>query len=87
MNNYNKVIEALLINKASKATMYLSPKEIIRVTRTRFTNPKSGKKYFERGNVELTLTIGKPNYAEREFIKLCLKAKEPFPIKKIQFKI
>jgi hypothetical protein len=31
-------------------------------------------------------TIGKPNYEEREFIKKCKKAGEPFPVKKIQVK-
>jgi len=34
----------------------------------------------------MVLTIGRPNYAEREFIKLCKKAGEPFPVKKMQLK-
>ena len=35
---------------------------------------------------EYKLTIGRPNYLERIFIKKCIKAEEPFPIKKIQLK-
>lgn len=64
-----------------KATKYISPKEIIRATRTRV-----GGKIDKRYGMEITLTIGKPNFLEREFIKLCKKAGEPFPIKKVQFK-
>lgn len=79
-NNYNEVIENLLKSGAVKATKYLSQKEIIRATRRKF----GGK--FVKGNIEITITIGKPNYIERIFIKDCLRAKEPFPIKKVQLK-
>ena len=50
---------------------------IIRGTRTKI--------FRSTDNIEIILTIGKPNYLEREFIKKCVKAKEPFPVKKIQF--
>lgn len=33
------------------------------------------------------LTLGKPNYAERKFIKDLVKAGESFPVKKIQLKL
>lgn len=73
------VLQVLAIN-VLKATKFVSPKLVVRATRT--------KTSFGRGrNVEITLTIGKPNWAEREFIKLCKKAKEPFPVKRIQLKL
>lgn len=72
-----KVVEVLINdNSLRRAVKYVSPKEIIRGTRGKF---------FRKGdNIEIILTIGKPNYLEREFIKDCIKAKEPFPVKKIQ---
>ncbi len=39
-----------------------------------------------RGDKEYVVTIGRPNYAERLFIKKAIAAGEPFPIKKIQLR-
>jgi len=80
MENINNIISTLINEKALKATQYISPKKIIRAVRTR-----SGNKLMA-GNIQITLTIGEPNYLEREFIKACKKSNEPFPIKKIQLK-
>ena len=77
---YDLIIETLVAAKAIKATKYISDKEIIRATRTRFGNS------FKGGNLEMTITRGKPNFIEREFIKACKKSGEPFPVKKIQLK-
>lgn len=77
---YDTLINTLIENKAMKATKYQSPTSIIRAVRTRYG------KSFHRGNIEITITIGKPNFLEREFVKDCVKAKEPFPVKKIQLK-
>ena len=74
------VLEAVLQEKVVKATKYLSPKEIVRAVRRTY----GGR--IPRGNVEITLTIGKPNYDERAFVKTLVKAGEPFPMKKIQLK-
>ena len=74
------VIECLMTANASRATKYLDEKNIVRVSRKVF----NGK--FSKGNVEIILTIGKPNFAEREFIKKCKKVGESFPVKKIQLK-
>lgn len=60
---YDKIIKEVLENGAKKATHFISNKEIIRVVRTSY----GGK--FHRGNLELTITRGKPNYAEREIAK------------------
>ena len=80
MYNYNQLIKVLIDMEAVKATLYNSPKEIVRVVRKTY----HGK--ILKGNVEIILTIGKPNFIEREFIKLCKQAGERFPIKKVQLK-
>lgn len=76
------VCEFILLGDVVKATKYISPKLIVRAVRTR-----CGKKLSRKGeNISVTLTIGKPNFEEREFIQLLQKSKEPFPIKKVQVK-
>lgn len=62
---YDKIIGELLRNGAKRATHFITNKEIIRVVRTSYSF--NGK--FGGGNIELTITRGKPNYAEREFVK------------------
>ena len=59
------VIECLLSADAKMAIKYLDKDKIVRASRRAF----KGK--FSKGNIEIILTIGKPNYAEREFIKKC----------------
>lgn len=80
----NQITDVLLENGAWKVTKYLSPKEVIRVTRRRYLRSKTG--FARDGSVELIISMDKPNYIERKFVKACLKAKEPFPIKKVQIK-
>jgi hypothetical protein len=80
-----KVLNAMISVGAYQATKYLGEKSIIRITRTRYN--RNGKKRPDKNRFEGTLTIGKPNFKEREFIKACKKAGEPFPVKKIQFKV
>lgn len=79
----SKNIVNIIINNLEivRTTKYLSPSLIVRGVRRTW-----GHKPSTRGNIQITLTIGKPNYAEREFIKLCKKAKEPFPVKNTQLK-
>lgn len=82
MSVVSTTIEILLRSGAVRATKYFAPNHIIRATR---------KSYDFRGGpkdttVEIVLTIGKPNYAEREFVKKCKKAGEPFPVKKVQLR-
>lgn len=84
MNKYHpEVVEAIINNReVVKATKYVSPKEIVRAVRKMY-----GKKLLAKNqNIEITLTIGKPNYLERDFIQDCKKAGEPFPVKNIQLK-
>jgi len=60
-----------------KGTKYLSSELTVKATR-RHKLDKRDK------NQEFVVTVGRPNYAEREFIKKCKKAGEPFPVKKVQ---
>lgn len=73
------VVIGLLEVGAKKATKFVSPKLVIKATR-RFMDARDKI-------VEIHLTVGAPNYAERQFIKAALKAGEPFPVKKVQFKM
>ena len=82
MNNIQKVCEAVMGGEVVKATQYISPKLIVRAVRKRFN-----KKIYKGSNIEIHLTIGKPNYLEREFIEDCQKSGEPFPVKKVQLKL
>lgn len=82
MNAISGTIEALLRSDARSATKYLDPVTTVRVSRQIF---KHGG---ERRGADKTLlvTIGRPNYAARQFIRDCKKAGEPFPVRKIQLR-
>lgn len=81
-NILEKLVEALIENKAYKATKYLSEKLVINATHTLYSKKLPAKNQ----NLEFTIVIGRPNYEQREFIKKCKKAGEPFPVKKVQLK-
>ena len=66
---------------AYQATKYFSEQEVVRAVRRRY----KGK--IKKNDIYIIFKIGKPNFAERKFIKLCKKSGEPFPIKKIQLKL
>lgn len=75
-------VEAILQSGAWQARKYVSPNEVIKVTRVRY-----GKKFDKRHrSASFHLTVGQPGYREREFIAACKKAGEPFPVKKVQLK-
>ena len=78
-----EVISVLLNSGAVTATKYISDKLTIRASL------KLCKKKFPPincGSLDIVLTIGSPNYEARQFIRDCKKAKESFPVKKIQLK-
>lgn len=60
-----------------QAIKYLSKALCIKATRR-------GKLDKRDKTVTVLVTIGKPAFREREFIKWCVKAKEPFPVRKLQ---
>jgi hypothetical protein len=66
-----KAIDIIVPDKDKKRVVVFLPgyKKRVSVTRVHFKNaPQSNEKY-------LTVQIGKPNYREREFLKLCKKTK------------
>lgn len=74
-----QTIQALLDSPAHVATKYLSSTLTIRVARRRFRHAPR-----RRPVIDLVVTIGRPNYAGRRFVKACLAAGEPFPVKRVQ---
>ena len=73
------IVTVLLENAAYSATRYLAPNLVVRAVRI------GGKHKIPR-RIYISVKIDRPNYLERRFIKACLKAKEPFPIKKDQLR-
>lgn len=68
---------ALMGPGAYRATKFLSPVMVVKATRPHRFDRRS------RGQT-VVVTVGKPNYRERRFLKACRKAGEPLPVKKIQ---
>lgn len=77
-NAIYSVVEACL-DGAKRAEIFISKNLSVRAARRHKPDKRSSI-------TEILVTIGKPNYAGREFVKLCKKAGEPFPVKKIQMK-
>lgn len=82
MNAVTQVVEALLRTDARKVTKYLSEKCTVKASRRVF---RRGRR--RPGQHDIVLTIGLPNYEEREFIRKCKRAGEPFPVRKIQMRL
>lgn len=78
--HFQVVITELMATKGAKSAIkYVSESLVVKATW--HNAPKANS----RGET-MVVTFGKPNYAEREFIKQCRKAGEPFPVRKTQFK-
>lgn len=75
-----RVVGAIMeLPDLKRATLYLDRKTTVKCTRQR--------KFDARMEAETYIvTIGKPNYKERKFIKDCLFTGVPFPVRKIQMK-
>lgn len=73
-------IQTVLSTGAHCATKYVSPKHVVKVTQRLLGGKPSLK------NLDFVVTIGRPNYADSKFIKQCIKAGEPFPVKKLRLK-
>ena len=79
---FTDLTEAILDGGAIQAIKYFSPVERVKATR-KLLKGKIDKRY---KSIEILFTIGKPSSKEMMFVKKCIKAKEPFPIKKIQMR-
>jgi len=75
-----QVVSAVINDNAYKATKYVNDRYVIKATRR-------GKPDGRDSRRETIVTVGAPNYAEREFIKMCKRAGESFPVKKIQLRM
>jgi hypothetical protein len=64
---------------ARSAVKYLAPNFTVRAARCFKADKKNTR-------TTIVLSIGEPNYLETEFIKKCVKAGKPFPVRKIQLK-
>lgn len=74
-SNIDRVVEEAMCNGAHKAIMYLAPNRVIRATRRLLR----GKVNRRERDTTIILTLGRPNYAERKYIKRHLLAKgKPF---------
>lgn len=73
-----ETVNFLVDTSSRKATKYVSDKLVINATRRTYQG-----KIRKWENIEVVLKIGRPNYAERQFIKLLKASKEPFPVKNI----
>ena len=83
-NEYFGELAGYILNlEAYKATKFIDEKTTLKATLKRF-DKKMPRKNDSR--IEILFTLGKPNYEERDFIKLCKRSGEPFPVKKIQLK-
>ncbi len=71
-----KVVGEVRYGDFRTATKYVSPDFVVKATERKGESFSSHQEYL--------VTIGKPNYREREFIKKALEAGESFPIRKIQ---
>ena len=76
---FAKVIAALVGGDCRSVVKYITPKLVVRATWRH--KPKAN-----HTREEMVVTYGAPNYLEARFAKLAVRAKEPFPIKKIQLR-
>lgn len=77
----SKAVGVLLSDTVHTATVYLSDTLTVRATR-RLINGEIPRGRISRRDI--SLTIGRPNYKAREFIRKAIQAGEPFPIRQVQ---
>lgn len=82
MKYVNQVVQALLDAEAHTATKFVSEKLTIRATRRLLR----GRIDRRNKSIDISLTISRPNYRARKFIKDCVKAGVTFPVRRIQLK-
>lgn len=73
------LVDLVLNTENRKAVKYISPTLTIKAT-------LRGKRDKRNKHKTVLVTVGAPNYLERQFIKKAKAAGEPFPVKKIQLK-
>lgn len=76
MTAIERAVGAALVPEVRSATVYHSPTN--RVTATRQHRRTEGR------STTIIVTIGKPNFKQRAFVKKCKQAKVRFPIAAVQ---
>lgn len=74
------VTRMLLAYSVRSATKFVSPNTVVRAHRITL----AGRIDKRDKGIDIRLKIGRPNYHERLFIKACLSAGEPFPVKRVR---
>lgn len=72
-----RAMMGVLETTARKAVVYVAPDLTVKATRQRRPAGRDRQ-------ATIVVTIGRPNYAERNFIRLCKRAGEPLPVRNIQ---
>jgi hypothetical protein len=68
-----------VIAGAKTATKYVDERTVVKATLV-------GKRDYQEDGLDVRLTFGAPNFREKQFIKDCKEAGEPFPVRKIQLR-
>lgn len=76
---YSQLVKILVGTGSYTATKYITPQHVIRATRILYE-----RKIRKDDPIQIRFSEGRPNYHARRFIKMCKRANEPFPIKKVQ---
>lgn len=71
------LVDIVLTEGAKRATKFLAPERTVKAT-------YQGRRDRRATRHTILVTIGRPNYRERQFIRACRRAGEPFPVKKVQ---
>jgi hypothetical protein len=71
---------SMRVEGVKTATKYLDNDLTARLTINKWSFDKREKR------LHLILSVGRPNYTERQFIKDCIKAGVKFPVRKVQLK-
>lgn len=71
---------SMRVEGVKTATKYLAPDLTARLTIDKLSLTPREQRLF------LRLTVGRPNWTEKQFIKQCIKAGEKFPVRKVQLK-
>jgi hypothetical protein len=76
---YGKLVRIALEDGPKRATAYLTSRLVAKATVR--GNPRRNA-----SSRSVLVTVGAPNVHEQKFIRQCLRAGEPFPVRKIQLK-
>jgi hypothetical protein len=79
MRRLGEAVGDVLCGSARRATAYISPTLTIKATAQRRQDGRDK-------SATALVTIGKPNFVERRFIRVCQKAGMAFPLRQIQWK-